>query len=222
MKKRTVKAFTLLEVLIVIVIIWILAIVLTESYITISRIALKVEQEKNLSEESLTLTQVFQSIADEATIDYWKYSAWSLAESDGFTDILYLSWDVWSGASIYTTWECLDLDGNIFVDNDWNYTGNALDMQSFSGCSLILEQKWIKTELISSKKVVMSKIKFRIIPYDSEKNFFEDESYDHDNIINKIHKQAFWTFLHLYSPLYQPIGTNNIDQPLQLFFNLND
>jgi type II secretory pathway pseudopilin PulG len=59
--------------IIVIVIIGILAVVLTESYITISRVALRVEQEKNISEESLILTQIFQAISDEATIDYEKY-----------------------------------------------------------------------------------------------------------------------------------------------------
>jgi hypothetical protein len=58
-----------------------LAVVLIESYITISRTALKVEQEKNISEESLILTQVFQSIADEATIDYEKYDS-KLSGSD--------------------------------------------------------------------------------------------------------------------------------------------
>jgi type II secretory pathway pseudopilin PulG len=45
--------------MIVMIIIGILAIVLTESYLTISRVALKIEQEKNLSEESLVLTQIF-------------------------------------------------------------------------------------------------------------------------------------------------------------------
>jgi type II secretory pathway pseudopilin PulG len=60
--------------LIVIVIVGILAVVLVESYITISKTALRVEQEKNLSEESLILTQVFQAISDEATIDYEAYS----------------------------------------------------------------------------------------------------------------------------------------------------
>jgi type II secretory pathway pseudopilin PulG len=59
--------------IIVIVIVGILAVVLIESYITISKTALRVEQEKNLSEESLVLTQVFQAISDEATIDYDKY-----------------------------------------------------------------------------------------------------------------------------------------------------
>jgi type II secretory pathway pseudopilin PulG len=59
--------------MIVMIIVGILAVVLTESYITISRTALKIEQEKNLSEESLILTQIFQAISDEATIDYERY-----------------------------------------------------------------------------------------------------------------------------------------------------
>jgi type II secretory pathway pseudopilin PulG len=67
--------------LIVMVIVGILAVVLTESYITISKMALKIEQEKNISEESLVLTQIFQSISDEATIDYEKYGS-SLSETN--------------------------------------------------------------------------------------------------------------------------------------------
>jgi hypothetical protein len=51
-----------------------LAVVLTESYINISKTALRIEQEKNISEESLILTQIFQSIADETTIDYSQYN----------------------------------------------------------------------------------------------------------------------------------------------------
>ncbi|MBO7505446.1 type II secretion system protein [bacterium] len=65
----------MVEMLIVMVIIGILAVVLTECYITVSKVALRVEQEKNLSEESLILTQVFQAISDEATIDYDKYAS---------------------------------------------------------------------------------------------------------------------------------------------------
>ena len=49
-KKTKVKWFTLLEMIIVITIMWILSVVLVESYITISKTALRVEQEKNLSE----------------------------------------------------------------------------------------------------------------------------------------------------------------------------
>jgi hypothetical protein len=51
---------------------------LTESYINISKTASRIEQEKNISEESLILTQIFQSIADETTIDYDKYDVHDL------------------------------------------------------------------------------------------------------------------------------------------------
>ena len=90
MKKTKLKWFTL------IVIIWILAVVLTESYLTISRTALRVEQQKNLSEESLVLTQIFQAISDEATIDYDKYNneGIDLKSLWWFTNKLYLTW--WS------------------------------------------------------------------------------------------------------------------------------
>jgi len=93
-------------------------------------------------------------------------------------------------------------------------------MQTYSGCKLVLDQNGSITELTSSKKVIISKIKFRIIPYNSDENYFENNA--EDNVINKIHKQAFWVFLHLYAPIYQPVWTNDIDYPLQLFFNLND
>ena len=214
------KWFTLLEMMIVMVIIGILAVVLTESYTTISRTALKIEQEKNLSEESLILTQVFQAISDEATIDYDAYSGDStqnLKASSWFTEILYLTWWQWSWTIIYTTWEdCLDLD-NDFLNDD----GVSEKIQNaLSGCELILQQWDEKTSLISNWKVITSKVMFRVIPYDSDENYFsiEEENYI---ALNDVHQPAFWMFIHLYAPFYQPTGTNKIDQPLQLFFNLN-
>jgi prepilin-type N-terminal cleavage/methylation domain-containing protein len=102
------KAFTLVETLIVIVIIGILSVVLTESYLTITKIAFKIEQEKNLAEEALMLTQTFQSIADTATIDYDAYGKANidLASTSGFVDILYLTGGQWAGASIFSTGDC--------------------------------------------------------------------------------------------------------------------
>jgi prepilin-type N-terminal cleavage/methylation domain-containing protein len=84
------KAFTLLETLIVIVIIGILAVVLVESYTTVSGIAFRIQQEKHLSEESLMLTQMLQSISDTAAIDYEKYDG-GLEKTFGFTETLYLT-----------------------------------------------------------------------------------------------------------------------------------
>jgi D-alanine-D-alanine ligase-like ATP-grasp enzyme len=64
------------------IIVGILSVVLIEAYITVSKIALRVEQQKNISEESLVLTQIFQSISDEATIDYEKYNENSISLED--------------------------------------------------------------------------------------------------------------------------------------------
>ena len=222
MKKTTTpKWFTLIEMMIVIVIVWILAVVLIESYITISRTALKVEQEKNISEESLILTQVFQSIADEATIDYEKYDS-KLSGFDWFTGTLYLTGWQWSWTSIYTTWEnCLDLDNNFQPNEDGNYPDFSEKVRNaLTWCNLILQQ-WDKTtSLISNWKVITSKVMFRIIPYDSDANYFSGAA-EWSVVTNDINQPAFWMFIHLYAPLYQPTGTNKIDQPLQLFFNLN-
>lgn len=216
MKKFKLKWFTLVEMLIVMVIIGILAVVLTESYIRVSRVALRVEQEKNLSEESLILTQVFQAISDEATIDYERYGN-VLSGSNWFTGVLYLTWWQWSGVSIYTTGICLDLNDNFEFDEDWILNKNIWD---YAECSLILEQNNERTQITTPWKVVISKVMFRIIPYDSDDYYFYDYEGSVREILNQLHQPAFWMFVHLYTPLYQPVWTNKIDQPLQLFFNL--
>ncbi len=223
MKRKTkLKWFTLLETMIVMVIIGILAVVLTESYTTISRTALRIEQEKNLSEESLILTQIFQSIADEATIDYERYWTGELTESNWFTDILYLTWWQWSWTSIYTTWwdNCLDLDNN-FPEVNGTYPEDIPEkiQNALSWCELILEQPEKTTSLIPNWKVITSKVKFKVIPYNSDEYYFNNGN--EWLVINDVHQPAFWMFIHLYAPFYQPTGTNKIDQSLQLFFNLN-
>lgn len=197
------------------VIIWILSVVLIEAYLTISRTALRVEQEKNISEESLILTQIFQSIADEATIDYDMYES-NLSWTNGYTWTLHLTWWSWSWTSIYTTWEnCLDLE--------WSFDNEEYDPETIINardCQLVMKQweDWEEIRL-SSQNVVVSKAMFRIIPYDSIKNYFSNTN-EWKIVINDIHQPAFWMFIHLYAPLYQPTWTNKIDLPLQLFFNL--
>lgn len=220
MKNNKLKWFTIIEMLIVIVIIGILAVVLTESYITISKVALRVEQEKNLSEESLILTQIFQAISDEATIDYDKYGN-TLSGSNWFTGTLHLTWWQWSWTSIYTTQECwLELEWNFPENNEEPYIDYSEVIKSaLTWCNLVMKQ-WEDGEeisLLTNWKVIASKVMFKIIPYDTDENYFAS---DGTKIINQIHQPAFWMFIHLYAPMYQPYGTNKIDQPLQLFFNL--
>lgn len=214
MKRASLKWFTLIEMLIVMVIIGILAVVLCESYITISETSLRVEQKKNLNEESLILTQILQAVSDEAQIDYDRY-VWSLSWTNGYTWTLYLTGDNRSWTTITITWNCLPLTW-FAMNDDWSYY--HVNMEDYSWCNLILEQNWNITNLTSSKKIIPSDIQFRIIPYDSDNNYFSNES---ENVINEIHQQWFWLFIRLYSPIYQPWWRNEIDEPLQLFFNLN-
>ena len=220
--KAKLKWFTLIEMLIVMVIVGILAVVLTESYITISKMALKIEQEKNISEESLLLTQIFQSISDEATIDYEKYEEQGikLSDSNWFTWVLYLTWEQWSWTKIYSTWNCLNLDWDFQIDENWNQITDT-NIKDYTWCNLVLERDGQETPLLSTNwKIIPSKVMFKIIPYDSDENYF-NFSASGERIINKLHHPWFRVFIHLYAPLYQPTWTNKIDEPLQLFFNLN-
>jgi hypothetical protein len=110
----------------------------------------------------------------------------------------------------------LNEDGSIQADEEWNIP----DIQNFLDCKLVLNNGGESTILNTSWKVVVSKVRFRVIPYDTDQNYF-DNATAWTIVINDIHQPAFWMFIHLYSPLYQPKWTNNVHQPLQLFFNLN-
>ena len=216
------KAFTLLETLIVVVIVGTLAVVLTQSYLTISKLAFKVEQEKNLTEEALLLTQTLQSLADTATIDFDAYrdGGSNLINEKGFTDTLYLTGALRSGASLSSTEECsIDLEGS-FGENEEGVYDPTQVITNNSWCQLILKQGEIEIPLIATNKVIHSKVGFKVIPFASEQYYFSDTTSE-ENILNKIQQPAFWIFIHLYSPYYQPTGMNKVDRPLQLFFNLN-
>lgn len=221
------KAFTLLEMIIVLIIISVLSGCIIQSYLTISGIAFRIDQKKNLTEEALSITQIIDTIASDATIDYTKYCTKQncsdladLADVNWYADVLYLTGELWSGASIYTTWTCLPLEwwGEYNDGERWNF-----DMYNYSGCNLILEQNGIKTPLIATnnddfKKIIVSKAKFRIIPFHSNERYYDNGDV---NITNNLWKPSFRLFIHFYSPYYQSIWKNQIDQPLQLFFNLN-
>ena len=66
MKKN--KAFTLIELIIVIVLFALLMGVILQTYTTISQVTFKLEQEKEVWREYLILSQLLENIAEEATI----------------------------------------------------------------------------------------------------------------------------------------------------------
>ena len=64
------SAFTLVEILIVVVLFGLLSGIILKTYTTITKVAFRMEQDKELAKETLVLSQVLQNIAAEATIDY--------------------------------------------------------------------------------------------------------------------------------------------------------
>ncbi|NCO97730.1 type II secretion system protein [bacterium] len=71
MKKR--NGFTLLELMIAIGIISILSAILFRTFATVSEVAFRVEQEKNVTQEIISFSQILQNYADNNQIDYYKY-----------------------------------------------------------------------------------------------------------------------------------------------------
>ena len=67
------KAFTLLELLIVMVILGILFVMLLKTYNWIAAVVFRTQQEKEVAQEILQLSQIFQNFSDRNTIDYPKY-----------------------------------------------------------------------------------------------------------------------------------------------------
>ena len=95
------SAFTLVEILIVVVLFGLLSGIILKTYTTITKVAFRMEQDKELAKETLILSQVLQNIAAEATIDYSKYT--DLKSKKGITDTLYLTGGQRTGTQLFST-----------------------------------------------------------------------------------------------------------------------
>lgn len=84
------KGFTLVEMLIVILIFGILAGLLFKTYIAITRVAFRLEQEKNVSTTIVTVSRIIQNFTDRNTINYSGYDSAMLDQTRGQVDTLYL------------------------------------------------------------------------------------------------------------------------------------
>ncbi len=78
-----------------------------------------------------------------------------------------------------------------------------------SGCQLVLQESdGSETSLLATntdayKRLIPSKVQFRIVPFDANINYIQGEGIG--NITNNLGQQGVRVFLHLYSPYYQPI-----------------
>ena len=222
------KAFTLVEILIVVWLFWLLSGIILQTYTTISRISYRIQQEKEIAKEALVLTQVLENLAQTTTINDSKYRYSDLQSSGGMVSELHLKDEKNQGITINTTGTCFQASELreqkqlelLPVEKE----GTLKNIRN-SNCKLILEKNWEKITLLDSKKFNISQAQFKIIPFISNQDLqkiYEIENQDSN--ISKLPpagKPGFWLFITLTSKHYTPSQrSNNVVLPLQTFVSL--
>lgn len=181
------KLFTLIELLIAVVIVAILGILVFRIYIQISYLSIKVENEKNLSNELLFLTQNIQNITQWYKLNFDAYS-WTLADKFWLSPVLYLSGNDSSNVSIYSTGSCSSAISSIKTGTCW--------IQMKKDNQII--------DITDPAKTYVTKLYFKILPYDTNKSY--------GLTFNQIYSESFTLFLSLYvkryDPLFRPFDVN--------------
>lgn len=241
MKNTKRKGFTLVEILIVLVICGILFGVLFRTYGKITDIAFKTEREKNMNQELVYVSQVFQNISDEYTIDIDKYynnkdkKNKTLIQTKWLTETLYFT-----GRNINTKYESIAFSstGNCLEQPLWIAYQKKDWKEDTSWCWLNMQVKEREDgstiqniALTNTGKVLFTTIKFKIIPYNTPEKYYEAESSNSspnkckyavwkESVAKCIASKGFWLITTAYAPLYrEDKRVNNVKMPLQLFFN---
>ena len=240
------KAFTLVEILIVVWLFWLLSGIILQTYTTISRISYRIQQEKEIAKEALVLTQVLENLAQTTTINDSKYRYSDLQSSGGMVSELHLKDEKNQGITINTTGTCFQASELREQKQKENWSSSELELLPVekegtlknirnSNCKLILKKNKEEITLLDSKKFNISQAQFKIIPfisnqdlqkiYEIEKqdsNIYEIEKQD-SNIkeLPPAGKPGFWLFITLTSKHYTPSQrSNNVVLPLQTFVSL--
>ena len=222
------KAFTLVEILIVVWLFWLLSGIILQTYTTISRISYRIQQEKEIAKEALVLTQVLENLAQTTTINDSKYSYSDLQTSEGMVSELHLKDEKNQGITIKTDGACFQASELreqkqlelLPVENE-----ETLKTIRNSNCKLILKKNKEEITLLDSKKFNISQAQFRIIPFISNQdlqNIYASESQNTDiKELPPAGKPGFWLFITLTSKHYTPSQrSNNVVLPLQTFVSL--
>ena len=228
------KAFTLVEILIVVWLFWLLSGIILQTYTTISRISYRIQQEKEIAKEALVLTQVLENLAQTTTIDYSKHPYWDLQASEGMVSELHLKDEKNQGISIKTDGACFQASELRKQKENWSSSElellpvekeETLKTIRDSNCKLILKKNWEEITLLDSKKFNISQSQFKIIPFISNQdlqNIYASESQNTEiKELPPAGKPGFWLFITLTSKHYTPSQrSNNVVLPLQTFVSL--
>ena len=229
------KAFTLVEILIVVWLFWLLSGIILQTYTTISRISYRIQQEKEIAKEALVLTQVLENLAQTTTINDSKYRYSDLQSSGGMVSELHLKDEKNQGITINTTGACFQASELREQKENWSSSEleellpvekeEILKTIRDSNCKLILKKDKEEITLLDSKKFNISQAQFKIIPFISNQDLqkiYEIEKQD-SNIkeLPPAGKPGFWLFITLTSKHYTPSQrSNNVVLPLQTFVSL--
>jgi len=191
--------------LMVMLIVWLLAWVLFKTYITISQISFRVEQQKIVNQELLFVSEIMQNFANRNKINYDEYP--DLKNTKWIVDILYMTGEDWS-FSIYSSGDCVDLNTNPNYENLNNW------------CDIVLEKDWEMTNL-TNHLIYSAKTIFKIIPFADSKSYFENPDLCESNYLACVNDHGFWFFTKFYIKWYNPDNwTNNVQLLIQQFFNI--
>jgi Tfp pilus assembly protein PilE len=198
------KWFTLIELLITIVIIWLLFVVLFRAYTTISQVTFRVQQEKNIQQEMIRITQTIQNIADTHSIDFNSYLEITTQDS------LYLSWEL--GRIIITsTWRCKEDTTQItwFTEEDRE-----------DPCRLIFYDKnWKINTITTPSEIIISKPHFNMVTTTKNEDIISDTTYDFPFLY--IQQAWFKVRFTIYTPIYKNNNRTNMSSTIfQQFFKL--
>ena len=228
------KAFTLVEILIVVWLFWLLSGIILQTYTTISRISYRIQQEKEIAKEALVFTQVLENLAQTYTIDYSKpeYSYSDLQSSGGIVSELHLKDENNQKITINTTGTCFQASELRKEKENW-LSSELLPVENEetlktirnSNCKLILKKNKEEITLLDSKKFNISQAQFKIIPFISNQelqNIYASERKNTDiKELPPAGKPGFWLFITLTSKHYTPSQrSNNVVLPLQTFVSL--
>ena len=228
------KAFTLVEILIVVWLFWLLSGIILQTYTTISRISYRIQQEKEIAKEALVLTQVLENLAKTTTINDSKYRYSDLQSSGGMVSELHLKDEKNQGITINTTGDCFQASKLRKEKENWSSSEfellpeeneETLKTIRNSNCKLILEKNREEITLLDSKKFNISQAQFKIIPFISNQelqNIYASERKNTDiKELPPAGKPGFWLFITLTSKHYTPSQrSNNVVLPLQTFVSL--
>ncbi len=225
-KKKIHKAFTLVEMLIVLVIFWILSLVMFRTYTKISDISFRTQREKNLNQELVYVGQVLQNLSDDYRVDMQRYAPdldssdpdFDLVSTQWIVDVLYLTGKnidtEYQNVSLYSAWNCVSDPLAIVHQStqEWCW----LEMKAVSRA----DQTTQTVALTHTGKILFTPVKFKVIPYASPEEYYAWTMCNLWSVAACIWSPWFRILTTAYIPYYRSDKwLNNVRVVVQNFFN---